>query len=133
MVKIYHDLIASPRMLRYAAVVGVLILVFPVFGILLGALEEEYGIAAGWAYISFIPGILIYWWGVLWLLNRKKGGYFPLFFGWLANSWCIFPFMNAHYQSLHLPSFVFLSLLGVVLSMVIASSREVKSWLSGVR
>jgi hypothetical protein len=41
--------------------------------------------------------------------------------------------MNAHYQSLHLPSFIFLSLLGVVLSTVIASSREVKLWLSGVR
>lgn len=133
MVTIYDDFNASPQMLKYAGYVGILILVSPVIGLIFDILEEKYGIASKWVYLSYLPGIIIYWWGMLRLFKRRKSGYFFLFFGWLANSWCIFPFLNSDYQSLHLSSFIFLTFLGVALIVAMGANGDLRSWLNRPR
>lgn len=131
--RILDNFIHSPRVLKYAGGVGVLLLVSPFAGLMLNILKDKYDISSSLVYLAYAPGIIVYWWGLVSLLHKKGAGFFILLLGWMMDSWCIYPFLNAENQGLHLSSFVFLSVLGMVLVAIMALNKELKYWLNSSR
>ncbi|WP_148864689.1 hypothetical protein [Marinobacter fonticola] len=117
-----------PEVLRAAYLVGFIMLVSPVLGVPLELLSSEYNINSNTAYLSFAPGVFVYFLGLHLLVDKKGRGFFILYFGWLMNSWCIYPFLDDQGKSLHLPGFVFLSILGLILIVILALNKDFRVW-----
>lgn len=126
--RILNNFTHAPRVLKYAGGVGILILASPFLGFMFNVLEGKYNISSNLVYWAYMPGVIVYWLGLVSLLSKKCSGLVVLFLGWMMNSWCIYPFLSVSGQNLHFSSFIFLSVLGMALVAIMALNKDLKYW-----